>query len=451
LVVVSALVCVVAAMAFSLLAIPRYTASTQIIIDPTDLRVVDNSLRPSTEFSDSQIALVEDQVRVITSSTVLRRVVEKENLDKDPEFNGSRQSLTHSVSDAFYAIFGASGHLPTDMTPVIQATRALAKNVTAKREERTFVVDVGVTSRNPQKAARLADAVSAAFLEVSAQKRNEAARRAAHALKSRLGQLKASVETAEQQVEDFKKRNNIVAAVGQSVTEQQLVSAGARLSNIKNRVADAQSSYAQLLHAEQSGDVGAVPQALQSSTVMALRSQLADVMRREGNVAATFGPRHPEIAEMSAQERSIRTLLREELARIASVTKSDLDRARADQQAAEASFKGLEANVTAMNELSVRLDELERDAHADRTVYEAFLTRTRELDQQEQIDAANISVISPAQTPETRTWPPRPLYLIAAGLILGLALGFGLALARELLTPNRFRPVGSAWPIPVRS
>ena len=78
----------------------------------------------------------------------------------------------------------------------------------------------------------------------------------------------------------------------------------------------------------------------------------------------------------------------------------------------------------------VGLRELERDVQASRTVYEAFLVRARETGEQEQIDTKNIRVISKADLPQRRSWPPSNAIVAAAALILGLASGIGIILMR---------------------
>src|SRR2546423_3431506 len=65
---------------------PRYTAVAQLLIDPNDLRVVDNAVTSSSAPSDASTAHVESQVRVLTSDNVLRKVVETKGLEKDQEF-----------------------------------------------------------------------------------------------------------------------------------------------------------------------------------------------------------------------------------------------------------------------------------------------------------------------------------------------------------------------------
>lgn len=71
----SVAVSLLAAIAFIIVAKPQYTATTQILIDPSDLRAVENGLTPTNQLSDLAVLQVESQVRVLTSDNVLRRVI----------------------------------------------------------------------------------------------------------------------------------------------------------------------------------------------------------------------------------------------------------------------------------------------------------------------------------------------------------------------------------------
>ncbi|MFC6790241.1 Wzz/FepE/Etk N-terminal domain-containing protein [Methylobacterium komagatae] len=65
---------------------PSYTSNIQILVDPTDLRVVENDVNARAPQADSGVSIAESQVRVIQSDNVLRRVVEKLHLDQDEDF-----------------------------------------------------------------------------------------------------------------------------------------------------------------------------------------------------------------------------------------------------------------------------------------------------------------------------------------------------------------------------
>src|SRR5580704_17102687 len=76
----------IAALLFALTARPQYTTTTQLLIDPAGLRVVENELTPTNPAQDATVLQVERQVHVLTSDSVLRRVIASEHLDRDPEF-----------------------------------------------------------------------------------------------------------------------------------------------------------------------------------------------------------------------------------------------------------------------------------------------------------------------------------------------------------------------------
>src|SRR6201989_2371037 len=68
---------------------PRYTATSQLYVDPRELQLVDRELTPRAQDVSGMAMVVESQARLITSNSVLLQVIEKANLDKDPEFGGS--------------------------------------------------------------------------------------------------------------------------------------------------------------------------------------------------------------------------------------------------------------------------------------------------------------------------------------------------------------------------
>ena len=94
-----------AAIAFLVLVTPRYMAVAQLLIDPNDLRVMDNAVTPTNALNDAATAYVESQARVLTSDTVLRKVIEQQRLDKDPEFaqppSAFRAALDGRVAEAW--------------------------------------------------------------------------------------------------------------------------------------------------------------------------------------------------------------------------------------------------------------------------------------------------------------------------------------------------------------
>jgi succinoglycan biosynthesis transport protein ExoP len=411
---------------------PKYMAVTQILIDPTDLRVVDNGLTPSTQVSEVAVLQAESQVRVLTSDNVLRRVIASEKLDSDQKFVRPQESLLGKAITSLLSPFGLA-HAITRTDPTLAALYQLRTYIRVKRAERTYVVDVTVTTDDAEKSVRIANALARAYLAEQAAARSEAARRVSESLSARLSELKERVRVAEERVEDFKARNNIVGVSGQLMNEQQLSDLNYQLSLARSHTAEAKSRYEQVQALQKSKvDVGAFTEAVQSQTIGVLRGQYAEVVRREAELMTSLGPRHPSVVEAQAQVQRLRRLIAEEVNRVAEAAAADYERARANEESLARSLDTLKRNTIATNEARVALRELERDVQASRTVYEAFLVRARETGEQERLDARNVRVISQAEMPQRRSWPPSYLVIAFGAMAFGASAGTGLALLRGM-------------------
>ncbi len=419
----------VAMLLFVVLVKHQYTAVTQLLIDPSDLRVVENGLTPSNQMPDAVVLQVESQVRVLTSDNVLRRVIAEEKLDQDIEFAGSTSMLRKWLAPLL-APFGLDQGARNDA--IRAALSELDRRVRVRRAERTYVIDVSVTTGSREKSARIANGIAEAYLAEQTAARLEAARRASGSLSARLAELKERVREAEERVETFKARHNIVGATGQLVNEQQLHELNNQLTLARARTAEAKSRFEQIEHLQRTGaEIGAFTEAVQSQTLAPLRAQYAEIMRREAEQSTTLGARHPAVVEVRAQAERLRRVIAEEVNRIALATRNEYERARANEESLARSLEGLKRNALAMNEAMVALRELERDVQANRAVYEAFLVRARETGEQGGLDTKNVRIISKADEPLRRSWPPGNMILAVVALIAGIGSGLGLGFLRD--------------------
>ncbi len=425
----SALVALVLALVFIAVAPRQYTAATQILIDPTDLLAVGNGTTPSAPLSDAGLLQVESQVRVLGSDAVLRRVVKGLNLDEDPEFAGARSPL-RALGDDFLALIGIRKDAFSD-DRTLAALTELKRRVIVKRDERTYVVEVDVTTRDPEKSARIANAIADAYLAEQTQIRADAARQVSQSLSGRLKDLRDRVREAEEKIEAYKAQNNMVGANGQLVSEQQLTEMNNQLGAARARTAEAKARLDQVTLVQRIKDEnGAFPAALLSPTITALRGQYAEVMRREAEEMTTLGPRHPAVLDIQAQADRLRRMIDSEIDRTAVASRTEYESAKTSEQIIANNLKVLEGTTVDTNQAMVGLRELEREAQASRDIYQAFLARARETGEQQQIDTKNIRVISKADMPLRRSSPPPSLLIALGAMLLGAATGVGIVLVR---------------------
>lgn len=421
---VAALGLVVAILA-GLLMTPKYVSTAQLFIDPRDLRVLQNDVSPNTVGSDptSITGYLESQARVIASDSIKSRVITQLGLDRDPDFGGASAGFLSRL-------------LGVDAGPSPKATlyalAALDRTVAVRRGERTFVIDISATAQDPDKAAKIANALAEAYLEDQTAVRSEAAQRATMALTGRLEELRNRLRMAEEKAEKYKEANNIVGVGGRSLSEEQLSLNNAQLVAARTRATEAKARYDQITATRASNiEAGAIPEAVASNTMTALRAQLGAALAREADLVSSLGARHPALASAQSQVRDARRQIAEELSRIARAAKAEYDRAVEAERQLARRVDQLTAGQYAAGRASVQLRELEREVESSRAIYDAFLRRARETGELGGIDTTNARIISPAMPPlEKSGMSRRTVAMLGAfgGGAAGMLLALGLAL-----------------------
>ena len=243
---------------------PRYTAEAQIYIDPRDLNLVSRELTTGGQDSNAYQSVVESQTRLITSSSVLRRVVDATGLTRDDEFTAASGGMVSKVVAALG--FGSQDAPSDDEGDANAAVGLLQQRISVRRTGRTYVIDVSVWARDAAKAARLANAVVAAYLAEDAAARTEAANRANSGLTARLGELRTALNAAENRVQAYRAETGLVGTRDALVSDQQLTQINAQLAAARARVVEAQARVEQSQRIARAGlDAGATDDILSSA------------------------------------------------------------------------------------------------------------------------------------------------------------------------------------------
>jgi succinoglycan biosynthesis transport protein ExoP len=409
----------------------KYEATAELIVDPRDLKLTDRDLTQNVVASDATLAIVENQVRVLTSGTVLNKVVDKLNLVNDPEFNGQGsgglgiRSLIHSI------LSRQDG--PDGVDQVRQRALAvgnLAESLSVERGGKTFVITVSAITQNGEKSALIANTMTDVFLQTFGQIQSDTAGRATDELTARLDDLRKGVEAAERKVEDFRASHDLVDAQGHLISDDEMLKLNEQLSVARARTLELNARAASARSIDVNSVLsGTLPEEINSNTMSDLRSQYATLKQEADRAAIRLGPRHPELQAINAQIAGARDRIAGELRRIASSLQVDLKRAVQLEQDLSSRLAQLKVRSGDVNNDLVSMRELEREAAAKRSVYEQYLLRAKETGEQKDINTANMNVISKAFAPLEAKGPSRALMALA-GLLLGFASGIGLGAMR---------------------
>ncbi len=421
-IVVLAVLGVIAGLGYNFVAKPKFTAYSDLIIDPANLQVMTNDVYQRAFDQNAQLLGVESKLRVLTSGNVLRRVALDLQLAADPEFQSPAGGL-----------FGI-GAGPVSEDPVLDAIGVLEKKVSAWREERSFVVTLAVSTEDAVKSARIAGAMVEAFKAELAHGESDGASRAAASLMDRLAELKAGVAAAEDAVADFRRTHGLQESQGELVSTGSLLMLNTQVVDAQKALIAAEARYNQLTDPT-SGGLNA--DAVGTPTMVELRTQYGLLKQQVDAAATTYGPLHPARATAERQLAGLDQQIAAETQRAVQTARLELAQAQNTVAQLETQAQAARATVAADGQELVQLRELERDAKAKSDVYEAFLTRAGEVTERQQLDTTNVRIISPATPPGTRSWPPKATVSAGMGGFGGAALGILLALGLGYLAEIR--------------
>lgn len=426
---------------------PRYTATAQLYVDPRELQLVDRELTPRAQDVSGMSMVVESQARLITSNSVLLQVIKQAGLDKDPEFGGSGGEA-RSLMSTLFGLIGLQSRAPSAAeTKEVQlaALEALNRHITIRKTEKSFIVDIEVWSTDPAKAAMLANTLTSTYLTDSRNSQALAARRATSELSGRLKELRERLRNAETALATYKAQNNFVGTQDALISDQQLSASNQRLSAARAATMDAQARLDQIEASRRTAaDAGANPEALQSPTIANLRAQYAEARKKYAEQTSELGPRHPALRQTEKQVEDLKRTINEEIDRFAQSAKNDLTRARDYEASLNRALEAQKRQSVQLSQAAVRLRELEREADASRDVYQSFLKRSRETEEQETLNTSAARVIGEATVPQRRSFPPAMSLFAMIGFVFGAIASSSWFVAADLLFAGAVVPARRA-------
>ena len=416
------------------LALPnKYESVAEILIEPRGLRVLDNSVAPNELNSEATVAYAESQVSIIRSLSVIDPVIKELKLTQDPEFNGQQE-----------AVGGLLGLLASFFTTQTEGSNALEfsreylhENLTVSRVNQTFAINIAVATEFPEKSAAIANALARSYIADESGARSSAAKNASEDLLGRLSALRKMVRISEEKAEAYKTENDLIVAGGQLVSEAQLTRLNDQMAIAQVQTGEARTKSKQAALVDL-GDVisGSLPSSLINPSITQLRSEYAKVRTRASTLAVKLGARHPKRVAVTVELGSIKSSIRSEIKRLISSAKVDYASARSREQDLVSKINELKAVVSGSSSALVNLREMQREVVANRKVYEAFLERSREISELENIRSESARLISVAALPLKKNGPNRK-FIVASGGILGSAFGGFLGLIPFILSGLR--------------
>ena len=445
----------VAAALLGMVITPTYTAKSAVLVDPRQLQL--GNIEQVLQGLTVNTSTIATQIGLMQSETFIASVMDDLNLFNDPEFNPALTAQSTNLATSLPSFLQPLGqvlsYLPSEWLiatglasqaePVLEsqapgmmrekAIGNFTKDVAYLSDGSSYLIQIMFTSVDPAKASVISNKIAELYIQEQIKGKLGATDKANTWLEQRLAELRSDVQKSDQAVAAFKTANNIVESGGSTLNDQELsdlnrelVTAQADLAAKQSKlriVRDMGSSAAAL---ESVGDVTTSPMILQ------LRQQQIELERQESQLRTLYGDRHPLIVQLKDEKAKVSAGIRDEVQRVIHTLENDVRVASTQANSIQGALDSLKNRNVKDRTADVQLQELERVATANRTLYEQLLGRFNETQDQQGIVEADSRIVAVA-TPPALPSSPGPKLFAAAGFTVSFLLGSLLAVLLERL------------------
>ena len=409
-----------------------YLSEAQVIIENLATPFDRSNSVPEQSVDIITDKMVQSQVSVMKSRDIAARVVDELGLDNKVEYNTKLKAASFLGNLAVALGFKDDPQL---FTPKDMATRSLVAGLTIYPVPDTNTIGIKSVSSNADLASATANAIAKTYVlsthEVGANSND----RVRSWMGAQIDDLRAKVSASDNAVEKYRSEAGLLKGTSATLGTQQISELNTQITVAEAARGDAQAKVDELRRLLAArGTVEASADVLSNTVVQNLREQQVGAERKVSELSATYLPGHPKMIAAQKELASINAQVRTEAMRVAESLQGQAK--VADQRAASlrAELAKQKGSQTAANASDVKLQALQRDADANRTLLQTMLNRYADAnarqDASQQPGFARIiqsAVVSPA------IYFPKAGPILILSTLAGLVMGFGLAFVLELL------------------
>jgi capsular exopolysaccharide synthesis family protein len=190
----------------------------------------------------------------------------------------------------------------------------------------------------------------------------------------------------------------------------------------------------------EAGDRGleTAPEVISSTLIQTLRAQEAEALSRMSQLSVEYGPKHPRMLQVTAEVGEIRDRIRVEIERIIVGLEQEAEFAAARVNSLQVSLDFARGETSEQNKEAIQLRALQRQAAANRALYERFLNRFKETSSTQDLETSNARILSRAEGAGL-TYPNRNK-MLRNYILMAFFGACGLVLGLQVLNPGLLSP-----------
>jgi succinoglycan biosynthesis transport protein ExoP len=402
------LVTVAAAVAATVLLPKTYKANSSLLLNYKGVDPVSGLSLPAQLMP----GYTATQVDIISSPGVALKVVEALHLAQDK-----------SVQQKFEEEAEGKGNVAE------WVANLLLKKLKVVPSRESSVITLTFSDTDPQMAATIVNQFATTYQSVSNQLKVDPSRSAATYFNEQLRILRANLESAQNALSEYQKRNGIVSADNRADVESvRLSELSSQLVQVQTQVSDASSRRNQAM----GNRALTSPEVISNTLVQRLKEQVSQSEYRLKGLLETVTENHPRYQVAKAEAAKLRAELNEQIALSSGGVSSNLSSLKDKETQIRAALEAQKLKVLDLNQKRDQVKLLNSEVERAQRAYETTAQRFTQINLEGQSTQSEAAVLNLATVPTVPAGPGLVLSVIIA-LSLGGLLGVGFATLTEML------------------
>lgn len=409
---------------------PIYRAAATLLIEEKTAKVVSIEQVYGLEGAGSEY--LQTQFELLKSRALAERVVRQLNLTTHPEFDPRQQpeplidvsgvlaKLDFRKAMPFTMPGDLDGEMDKTESDIFDAvTLEFMERISIEPQGKSQLVKVQVDMADPYTAALAANALTNGFIETQLEATMEMSLTATNWMNSRLGELRTKLKSAEDRLQAFREKENLVDVDGvATISAAELSLTGDRMIDARRQRAEAESQYRQVQSMRTGGweRLATIPAVLGHPLIQQFKAEQAKAQAKVEELSKRYGPGHPSMAAARSDLSAASGSLRGQVEQIVAGIERNYQLALANESSLQASFNANKSQIQDISRKEFQLRELQREVDGNRALYDTFMTRLKETAATSDLETANARVVDKAVVPNEPIKPKKSLIVAIAAL-----------------------------------
>ncbi|WP_337266578.1 exopolysaccharide transport family protein [Oryzifoliimicrobium ureilyticus] len=421
---------------------PQYKSETRILIEQRAPAFASTQTEGAISNPLLDELNIASQVQLLQSADLIKSVIASQKLYERPEFDKAANGS--AFSNLLIAL-----HLkknPLEVPPEERLIDVFNEKLQVYQVPGSRVIGITFSSRDPQLAATIPNAMAKAYLALQSGAKLDSNSEATRWLEPEIEKLRQKVEEAEQKVASYRSEHGLLPTnSGTTFPAQQLNDISAELTRVRGERANAEARANAVRTAISSGEASdTLPDIIGSPTIQRLKATESALQSQISDLQTVLLQNHPRLRGLRAQLTDIRSQIRSETQNVLASIENEKTVADMRLRQLEQQVASLKSTSAAAGEAEVGLASLEREATAQRSLLETYLSRYREATSRVDKNSApaDARIVSAAVQPVDPYFPKTGVIVVVAAVATFVLTIIGLILT-ELFSGRALRPVGA--------